>query len=163
MEENRSNFTKRLGIAATVVTLTGGSVALWQQVKPEEKLPDLTGRWTITNTVTDSQGDDFTGEVYIYSVGVSEAADHGLSGTGEQTEYAKAGQELKNALSRFPIRITDGKHTEEKIHMNFMIQGNREFTGTMWLTLDKDDPHHLTGTFEYTAGGTKGTSDVRYR
>ncbi|MBL7939852.1 MAG: hypothetical protein JNL43_10870 [Flavobacteriales bacterium] len=163
MEGSKSNFTKRLGIAATIVSLTGGSIALWNQLKPEDAPPDLSGRWTITNTVTGSNGGKFDGEVYVYSVGVSQAADHSLSGTGEQTHYEQAGQERRAAPTRFPFYLTDGKHTEDGIKANFTIQGNREFTGTLWLIADEMDPKHLSGTFEYTAGGTQGTSDVRIK
>lgn len=155
MEEKRSPFTKRLGIAATIVSLTGGSIALWNQLKPEKELPDLSGRWTITNTVTASNGGKFDGEVYGYSVGVTQDERQHLNGLGEQVLYNG-----KPASSRFPFIITDGKQTEGTIKVNFTIEGNREFTGTLWLTPLEADPHRLTGTFEYTAGGTQGTSDV---
>jgi hypothetical protein len=155
MEEKRSPFTKRLGIAATVVSLTGGSIALWNQLKPEEELPDLSGRWTITNTVTASNGGKFDGEVYVYSVGVTQDERQRLSGTGEQVLYNG-----KPASSRFPIAITDGKHAGGKVSVNFTVKGNREFTGTLWLVPEDDDPHRLTGTFEYTAAGTTGTTEV---
>jgi hypothetical protein len=155
MEDKNPSFVKRIGIAATVVSLAGGSIALWNQLKPVEELPDLTGRWTITNTVTSSAGGQYDGEEYVYSVGVMQAQDHGLSGDGEQTLYNG-----KPARSRFPITITAGKHTSKQIKANFKIQGNREFTGTLWLTRNENDPKRLAGTFEYTAGGTKGTTEV---
>ncbi|MFN6116584.1 MAG: hypothetical protein ACK46C_11970, partial [Flavobacteriales bacterium] len=101
-----------------VVSLAGGSIALWNQLKPLEELPDLTGRWTITNTVTSSAGGQYDGEEYVYSVGVMQAQDHGLSGDGEQTLYNG-----KPARSRFPITITAGKHTSKQIKANCKIQG----------------------------------------
>lgn len=158
MEEGKSRFTKRLGIAATVVSLTGGTLALWNQLKPEAEATDLGGRWIITNTVTESNGGKFDKEVYIYSVGVTEEADGRLSGKGEQTLYNG-----KTAPSRFPIAITDGRNGEEGVKANFTIQGNREFTGSFRLTIDEKDPKHLTGEFEYTAGGTRGITDVLIR
>lgn len=155
MEDKNSSFGKRIGIAATVVSLAGGSIAIWNQLKPADELPDLTGRWTITNTVTSSAGGQYDGEVYVYSVGVLQGADHGLSGDGEQVLYNG-----KPARSRFPITITAGKHTADQIKANFIIQGNRAFTGTLWLTRSDQGIGRLSGTFEYTAGGTKGTAEV---
>lgn len=160
MENKGSGITRRLGIAATVVTLAGGSLALWDKLKPEEEVPDIGGRWTITNTVTASDGDNFNGEVYVYSIGVARNADSGLSGEGDQTLYKKAGAEIGPAPSRFPVRITDGEQTEGRLRVNLSIKGKREFTGTLWLNQDDSDPTHWVGTFEYTAGGTKGTSEV---
>ena len=161
METNRSSIAKKLGIAATVVSLTAGSLALWDKVKPETVLPDVRGRWTITNTVTESNGSKFDGEVYVYSVGVNEATDRSLSGTGEQTHYQMTNAERRAAPSRFKIDLTGGQNGEHKITANFTIHGNREFTGSFNLVRDEADERHLTGTFEYTAGGTKGTTDVR--
>lgn len=156
MEEGKSRFTKRLGIAATIVSLTGGSIALWKQVQPEEALPDLSGRWTITNTVSASNSGKFDGEVYVYSVGVTQTADHKLEGKGEQTHYNG-----KAAPGRWPINLDSGKLTKEDVVINFTIEGNRVFTGTMRLRMQEDDDRRLTGTFAYTAAGTKGVTEVR--
>lgn len=156
MEEGKSRFTKRLGIAATVVSLTGGTLALWNQVKPEDEAIDLSGRWTITNTVTESNGGRYDKEVYVYSVGVTQDADGRLSGKGEQTLYNG-----KAAPSHFPIAITDGRNGEKGVKANFTIHGNREFTGSFRLAIDENDPKHLSGEFEYTAGGTRGITEVR--
>ncbi|HRH70596.1 MAG TPA: hypothetical protein PLB89_13920 [Flavobacteriales bacterium] len=163
MEEKSSSFGRKLGITATIVSLAGGTIALWNQLKPEDELPDLSGRWTVTNTVTSSDGGKFDGEVYVYSIGVSEAADHRLTGTGEQTHYQPAGQDMRAAPSRFPVTLTDGKQKPTSVIANFTIKGNREFTGTMRLVRDESDATHLTGTFEYTAGGTQGTTEVRLK
>ncbi|HOY27637.1 MAG TPA: hypothetical protein PLR96_01605 [Flavobacteriales bacterium] len=158
MEKSSSSIASKVGIAATVVSLVGGTVALWDQFKPGDEHPDLSGRWTISNTVTGSNGGKFDGEVYVYSVGVMQDKNQGLKGNGEQTLYNG-----KVAASRFPIQITDGNLTEEGIKAHFTIQGNREFTGTLWLTMVQDDPKHWTGTFEYTAGGTLGSTEVRIK
>lgn len=160
MENNGSGITRKLGIAATVVTLVGGSWALWKEVRPQEELPDLSGRWTITNTVTSSSGSRFDGEVYEYSVGVHEDATHELKGDGEQTRYLNATGEEHQPLSRFPIHITSGKNAADRITVHFMIEGSRPFTGTMSLTAHEGEPQRLSGSFEYTAGGTKGRTEV---
>lgn len=158
MEQHTPRWVSYLGNAVTAVTLLGGGIALWDKFNSTRARPDLSGRWTITNTVISSAGGHYDGDVYVYSVGVTESADHHLSGTGEQTLYNH-----QAAKSRFPITISDGKHTDEQVKVNFTVQGNREFTGTLWLKRDEEDPARLSGTFEHTAGGTQGITEVRIR
>lgn len=136
---------------------------MWNQIKPAPDLLNITGRWIITNTVTKSNGGQFDGEVYRYNVGIHESPTHELGGDGEQDLYLYANGQPHKKLSRFLFLVTGGSNTDEGITMNFAIEGNRRFTGTMWLQANDQDPEHLTGTFRYTAGGTEGTTEVEIK
>ena len=62
MEESKSTFTKRLGIAGAVVSLVGGSIAVWNQMKPEPEIPDLSGEWVITDAISNYVKDVRSGD-----------------------------------------------------------------------------------------------------
>lgn len=87
MADLKTTLAKRLGIAATVVSFSGGSVALWKNLKPADEATDLSGRWTITNTVTASNSGRFNGEVHVYSLGVTQDAAKLMLAKGEQPHY----------------------------------------------------------------------------
>jgi len=156
MEESKPTWGKRLALAGAVVSLAGGSIAIWNQLKPEEKVPELGGTWIVTNTVGRSNSGKFNGEVYVYDIGVQQSSAHELSGKGEQTAYNG-----KVAPSHFLLDVTGGKVTGDHTVMHYTVHGNRDFIGHLDLTPDPKDPKHWTGTFSHTADNTTGSTDVR--
>ena len=73
----------------------------WNGTSAEDELADLSGVWTLTNSVVESNMDRYVGDVYVFEINVTQ---HGgkLTGEGEQTLYNG-----KTARSRFPIVFTD--------------------------------------------------------
>lgn len=155
MEANKSSITKKIGIAATLVSLAGGSVALWNQFKPLDEVPDLSGIWTITNTVESSNLERYVGEVYAFEVYVTQDGAK-LTGEGEQTHYNG-----NVAPSHFPIKITEGSVREDKVIVRYTMKGTRETTGIITLKFDAEGTDRLTGTFASAAADTKGKTVVR--
>lgn len=155
MEVVKAKFTKRLGIAATVVSLTGGSIALWNQLKPEEELPDLSGQWTITDTVTAARDTDYIGDTHEYVIPVLQDNEK-LKGEGKQTKYNQ-----RYASRKWPILI-EGVCRNDVIKVTHKVNPDSGgFTGSMTLRVDPTDPRRLVRTFTTTIAGQAGEVVVR--
>ena len=155
MEEKRSPFTKRLGIAATVVSLTGGSIALWNQLKPEKEVPDLTGTWVITDRIETASDTSYISDTHEYEVVMNQDGAI-LNGTGKQKKYNG-----KHAVGRWPIRIEGRIHEQEvraTLHVDNPAGG---FDGSLYLNLNEGGQPELTGTIRTTVAEQRGPAEVR--
>ena len=155
MEESKSTFTKRLGIAGAVVSLVGGSIAVWNQMKPEPEIPDLSGEWVITDAISSAADERYVGETHEYVVNVLQDGAK-LKGDGKQRLYNG-----EHAQGKWAVHL-DGIVKPEQVTIQYVVN-NGAFTGTMRLTVDPEDPHRWMGTNSTTVAEQRGDVVVLIR
>lgn len=141
---------------------TGGSVEPSRPGAPEpsasqRSLPDeplnLTGEWTVTNTVLETSYQPYRHLRLGFRVVVHQEGPT-FSGTGEK--YLENGRPIP-AAARSPIRIQGRVATGSILEVTFQEDGRaRRVQGQFRLTVQ--DRQHLTGTFVSTAANARGAS-----
>lgn len=157
METNKSSIAKKLGIAATLVSLTGGTVALWNQFSPDEKLPELTGSWTIDVVIEDSGTHAYKGHTYQFEIGVDQDGAK-LKGAGKQTKYRG-----KKAPKGWKFEILGGKVEADSVIISYMVHSEETYTGSLRLGYDENDARALQGQFTSSVDDQFGSATVRVR
>jgi hypothetical protein len=150
----KTGITKKLGIAATVISITAGSLALWDKVKPGEEVPDLTGKWRIALTPETSQPTKWIGHTWVFDVHVTPHGD-GFKGTGEQVLYDDEPPTGFNKFALDPFQFRN-----DKVIVGFTANISRETTGMLRLKYDPENPKMMTGTFTWDAANKEGTATV---
>lgn len=157
MEEKHSKFSKRLGIAAAVVSLTGGTVALWQQAKPAEELPNLTGSWTIEATITDSDAQRYNGDTYAFEISVAQDGAR-LTGSGIQTTYKG-----KQASNKWKFEILGGTVDADSVIISYKVYSPDTYTGSLRLGYAHEQARELRGRFTSSVADQLGEAHVVIR
>jgi hypothetical protein len=123
-----------------------------QRFLPEEPF-NLTGEWTITNTVLETSYQPYR----HLRLGFRLVVRHeGPAFTGAGEKYLENGRQIPVA-ARSPIRIQGKVATGSVLEVMFQEEGRvRRVQGQFRLTMQ--DRQHLTGTFVSTAANARGTS-----
>jgi hypothetical protein len=123
------------------------------EASPPEGPLNLTGEWTITNTVVETSYAAYHDLRLGFRLVVQH---HGPAFTGTGEKYLENGRKIPVAARR-PIRIQGRVAEGAVIEATFEEDGySRRIQGHFQLTMI--DPQHLTGTFVSTAANARGTS-----
>ena len=152
MEVNKSSIAKKLGITATVVSLLGGSLALWEKVKPDEEIADLSGKWRIELTPETSEPTKWVGHTWVFDVHVT-PQENGFKGTGEQVLYDG---KPPNGFNKFVLEPFQLKN--DQVVASFKVNISRETSGMLRLKYDPEKPHALNGSFSWDAANKEGVA-----
>jgi hypothetical protein len=145
-----------------VSVVTGGSVEINQpeprqhgepQVSPPDGPVNLTGEWTVMNTVLETSYQAYRDMRLGFRLVVHQ---DGPTFTGQGEKYLENGRKIPVA-ARSPIRIQGRVAEGSVIDVTFQEEGrSRRIQGRFRLTMH--DRQRLTGTFVSTAAAARGAS-----
>ena len=148
-------FSKAKGLIALIAgvsTIVGGTIAGIQYYH-QRSIPDISGRWKITNTVEETTYNPYQGLELEYKVFISQDGVN-LDGRGEK--LWENGQ-LIERQGRSPIQIT-GRVEGGRVSATFREQGLRRRTSGHFDWQLAADGDTLKGTFTHTAASMSGPS-----
>ena len=148
-----SGFQIPLQIAAAIVTISIGSIALFKGCK-KDAIVDLAGKWIITSNVQSASDEKNIGDEYVYEVYVVDTESK-LSGIGEQTKYNKS-----EAKSHFKVVVDHITMVDDTIRVVYTVGGSRDFRGDMKLLRSEGNDRKLVGTFRQTTEDIAGSCVV---
>ena len=123
-----------------------------QRFRPEEPF-NLTGEWTVTNTVLETSYPPYRNLRLGFRLVVRQ---EGPAFTGAGEKYLENGRQIPVA-ARSPIRIQGSVATGSVLEVTFQEDGRaRPIQGQFRLTVR--DRHYLAGTFVSTAANASGAS-----
>jgi hypothetical protein len=144
--------------AAAVVTLVTILASVVAILDYRDKHPryDLSGAWTIENTVEHSSYGPYRGGQIIFRVAFTQSGTD-LTGVGEK--WTEFGRQV-SGRAHAPIKI-QGKIDGSRIHATFTEQGaSRETSGDFDWRIS-DDSGRWVGTFSSTAAASQGPSILK--
>lgn len=156
MEDKGTGITRKLGIAATVVTLVGGSLALWKELGPIEKQKNLTGDWIIDVHIDDSNSHNYQGDTYQFEIGLAQNGNQ-LSGQGKQSKYnGKKG-------SGWKFEVLGGVMDEDSLVISYKVHSPETYTGSLRLGHSEGMPNQWQGRFTSSVDDQFGVATMRSR
>ncbi|HKD50475.1 MAG TPA: hypothetical protein VKB90_06745 [Candidatus Acidoferrum sp.] len=141
-----------VGSTVTAVTVIGGFFGIYSFMQGYSRY-DLTGQWTITNTIVSTSYQPYKGLKLGYTVFLTQ---HGTDITGTGEKESEDGKDLPSG-AHTPIEV-NGSISGRKITATFIEKGaKRESEGTFSWTYQAKTKG-LAGTFTSTAADTSGPS-----
>jgi hypothetical protein len=151
--DKRISWQALIGGAVTLVTLVGGGIGIAQYYQ-QEKIPDLTGTWTITNKTAQTSYSAYRNLEVTYTVTVTQS---GSDFTGAGTKTTESGHQL-SGKAHTPIRIK-GTIQSHQIVASYTEQGiERQSSGGFSWKLAGDQK--WVGTFYSDAANSSGASTL---
>jgi hypothetical protein len=157
MTITRIQLLKRLSLAALILTVVGGAISIWMQVKPAPALTNLSGTWACSFLVQETAHKEYLGDVSVFDLYVTQVQNE-LSGVGELVSYRNRFPE-----KRFRMKFDKGFVRGEFVEFKYDLFGTRPTEGFVRAQIVDTNPLHLTGTFEGSAADTKGKIDIVVR
>ncbi len=157
MKITRIQLLKRLSVAALILTVIGGAISIWVQVKPAPSIPDLAGTWACSFLVEKSAHKEYLGDVSVFDLYVTQIQNQ-LSGNGELVSYRNRFPE-----KRFKMKFDKGFVRGEYVEFKYDLLGTRPTEGFVRAQIMETNPLHMVGTFEGSAADTKGKVDIVVR
>ena len=151
-------------VATAPAPVTGTSDYPTETVNNESKRPDsptsvaadLTGRWTIINTVRQTSYKPFGNLKVGFDLSINQAGD---SFTGKGKKVSENGQALP-ASSRTPIEVK-GSIKGDRVEATFFETGAQRKTNGRFIWRIDRESGALTGSFVSTAARTRGISSAK--
>jgi hypothetical protein len=151
----KSKWTKAVGMMVGVISVVSGALAIKDYFDHRPRY-DLSGRWTIENTVERSSFSPYLHMRTTFTIAFTQNGTE-FSGVGEKTTISGHGV---SGHDHTPLKIS-GTINGAKIHATFTEQGvKRETSGAFdWEVADNGTK--WIGTFYSTAAETSGPSILR--
>ena len=151
--DKRISWQALIGGVVTLVTVVGGGIGIAQYYQ-QERIPDLTGTWTITNKTAQTSYSAYRNLEVTYTVTVTQS---GSNFSGAVTKTTESGHQL-SGKAHTPIRI-QGTVQNHQIVASYTEQGiERQSSGGFSWKLTGDQK--WVGTFYSDAANSSGASTL---
>jgi len=154
-EHKKSSWSKGIATLVTLVTIVSGVVAIKDYFDHRPKY-DLSGRWTIENTVERTTYSPYLNTRTSFTVAFTQNGNE-FTGVGEKT--AISGHAV-TGHDHTPLKI-HGTLEGGRIHATFTEQGIKRETSGVFDWAVSNQSSRWVGTFFSTAADTSGPSILR--